>query len=438
MSRSSRCVVLRSIAALLVVALVAPAAVAQPRNCSIPAQNLFVRDVLQQFYYWYQFLPDPDPARFDSPEAYLEAVRYRPLDESFSYIASKAATDAFYSDSQFIGFGLSTHVSLTEDGLGIEMRVSQVFPESPASEAGLARGDRILAVGGRTPTDWWLAGLLGDMFGPADVGFETGLAFQRGDGTVVEALMIKRLVTIPTVSTTQVYEVDGRKVGYVFFRNFVRPSVEALDIAFAQLKEAGVQELVLDLRYNGGGLVSVAQHLASLIGGTRTAGQVLGEYVHNDKNAFRNQTLRFEEKTNALTLERLVVIATRGSASASELVINGLRPFVPVMVIGEATYGKPVGQYGIDMCDKTAFPVAFSIKNANGEGDYFGGIPATCPAADDLDHQLGDRAEGSLAEALAFIQSGACSTEAAVSARRLRAGRVTPREHGFRQLIGAY
>ena len=115
----------------------APRAWAQPPSCSGAGQNLFVRDTLQELYLWYRELPAVDPARFDSPEAYLEAVRYRPLDTSFSYITSRAANDAFYSDSQYIGLGLSTSLS------GSEMRVLQVFADSPAAEAGLARGARI-------------------------------------------------------------------------------------------------------------------------------------------------------------------------------------------------------------------------------------------------------------------------------------------------------
>jgi C-terminal processing protease CtpA/Prc len=438
MSRSPSARLLPITIALLALAGAFPAgAGAQPRSCTTVGQNLYVRDVLHELYYWYQFLPEPNPASFASPEAYLEAVRYRPLDETFSYIASRAATDAFYSDSQFIGFGLSSQSFLTADGMAIVMRVAQVFPDSPASEAGLARGDIIVSVGGRSPTDWWLAGQLGDAFGPTEIGYQTSLVYQRGDAAPVESLMVKKLVTIPTVSSTQILDVDGRKVGYVLFRNFVRPSVEALDTAFAQLRDAGVQELVLDLRYNGGGLVSVAQHLASLIGGVRTNGQVLAEYVHNDKNSFRNQTLRFQEKANALTLDRLIVITTRGSASASELVINGLRPFMPVVLVGDTTYGKPVGQYGIDFCDKTAFPVAFSMRNANGEGDFFGGIPVTCAAPDDLGHQLGEVAEGSLAEALQFVRTGACSATATASARSQRVRQVTIRERGFDALVGA-
>lgn len=423
--------------AVLGVGLLLPAvASAQPRNCSVASQNLYVRDVFQELYYWYRNIPDVDPTRYDSPEAYVDAIKYRPLDETFSYVASRAATDAFYSDSQFIGFGLATQSSLIGDGTAVEMRVAQVFPESPASEVGLQRGDVIVSVGGRSIQDWWQAGELGAAFGPADVGYQTSVVYRRGEAEPVEGGMTKRLVTIPTVSTTSVLDVNGVKVGYVFFRNFVQPSVAALDESFAQLKQAGVRELVLDLRYNGGGLVSVAQHLASLIGGSRTSGQVLAEYFHNDKNTARNQFLRFQEKEQALTLDRLVVITTRGSASASELVINALRPFIPVIVVGDRTYGKPVGQYAVNFCDKTAFPVSFSLRNANGEGDFFGGIPATCAAPDDLGRQLGDPAEASLAEALTFVRTGAC-TPVAASASRAR--RVDPaiRDTGFQQLLGA-
>lgn len=420
-----------------VLLLPAPAA-AQPRSCAVANQNLYVRDVFQEIYYWYQNIPNVDPTRYDSPEAYVEAIKFRPLDESFSYVASRAATDAFYSDSQFIGFGLGTQSALINDGTAVEMRVAQVFPESPASEVGLQRGDVIVSIGGRSLQDWWLAGQLGEAFGPAEVGYETSISYRRGAAEPVEGRMTKRLVTIPTVSLTKIYEVDGVKVGYVFFRNFVEPSVAALDEAFAQLKQAGVRELVLDLRYNGGGLVSVAQHLASLIGGTRTNGQVLAEYYHNDKNLFRNTILRFQEKEQALALDRLVVITTRGSASASELVINALKPFIPVIVVGDRTYGKPVGQYGINFCDKTAFPVSFSLRNANGEGDFFGGIPAACSAGDDLGRQLGDPSEASLAEALTYVRTGACTPASpAADVSRVRRAEWALRETGFQQLLGA-
>jgi C-terminal peptidase prc len=400
-------------------------------SCSTTGQNTFVRDTLRDIYYWYQHLPNASPSRYSSPEAYLEAVRYRPLDTSFSYITTKASNDAFYSDSQFIGYGLSTTTSDSE------MRVLQVFDDSPASEAGLARGDRILEINGRSVGSLIASGQIGNAFGPSEIGVESAVKFTHRDGTEHARTLTKRLVTIPTVSLTRVFEVGGRKVGYLFFRNFVRPSYQALDDAFAALRQAGVEDLVLDLRYNGGGLVDVAVHLSSLIGGVVTRGNVFAEFRHNDRNTRYNETLRFEETEHTLNLSRLFVIATRSSASASELVINSLRPFIPVTVIGDRTYGKPVGQYGIDFCEKVLAPVAFSLVNANGEGDYFDGIAADCSAADDIEHDLGTTDESSLFEALHVIRTGSCSSTTETS-RKLRAPVGVQRATGWQSLINAH
>jgi carboxyl-terminal processing protease len=402
-----------------------------PVSCSTSGKNLYVRDVMTDLYLWYAQMPGVNPTSFASPEEYLEAVRFRQLDSTFSYITSREANDAFYSESQFIGFGLSTTIS------GSEMRVLQIFPDSPASEAELSRGDRIIEIGGRTVSALIASGEIGSAFGPSEIGVEADIVFTNQSGARRSAHLIKRLVTIPTVSLTRVYAVNGRRVGYIFFRNFVTPSFEALDTAFAELSAVGVDELVLDLRYNGGGLVSVAQHLASYIGGLRTEGMVFAEYFHNDKNTFRNKIIRFEPKPQPLRLDRLVVVTTRGSASASELVINALRPFMPVVVVGDTTYGKPVGQYGFPFCDKLLAAVSFALRNANGQGDFFDGFAPDCPAPDDAEHQLGDSEEGSLKEALRFIATGACSPRA-LTAEKAAAQRRAPRALGWQSLVNAY
>lgn len=400
---------------LLLALTQAGAAGAQTASCAPVSQNLFVRDALGDLYLWYRELPLVDPAQFDSPEAYLAAVRYRPLDQSFSYITSRAASEAFYSDSQYIGLGLSTSVSTGE------MRVLQVFDDSPASEAGLARGARLLEIGGVPVATLIESGAIDSAFGPPDEGVEVSVTYSLRDGSTYVSTMRKRPVTIPTVSLTRVFDIDGRKVGYLFFRNFVRPSVAALDAAFGSLREAGVTELVLDLRYNGGGLVDVATHLASLVGGARTEDQVFAEYRHNDRNRRRDATLRFSGADQALGLRRLVVVATRSTASASELVVNGLRPFIDVVVVGDRTYGKPVGQYVLPFCDKVLAPVSFAMVNANGQGEYFDGLPVDCAASDDVSHELGDGSEASLKEALHLIRTGTCSAGAATAgAKRVR------------------
>ncbi|HEX9189520.1 MAG TPA: S41 family peptidase, partial [Vicinamibacteria bacterium] len=231
-------------------------------SCTTLGQCTFVRDSLQAYYYWYKELPNPDPASFSSPEAYLDAVRYRPLDSSFSYVTSKAASDAFYSDSQFIGFGLS--YKRTGD---TELRLVQTFPGSPAADAGMDRGDTLLSVNGKAVADLLRTGEIGTIFGAEQVGVTADVAWRDMQGRQRSASLVKRLVTIPTVSQTAVLSAGSSRVGYIHFRNFVQPSVEALNAAFAQLRDQGATELVLDLRYNGGGLVSVAQHLAGLVAG---------------------------------------------------------------------------------------------------------------------------------------------------------------------------
>jgi len=410
------------------------AAQSGPSNCSVTSQNLYVRDVLNQFYFWNQHLPSGvNPASFNSPEAYLEAVRYRPIDNSYSYVTSAAANSALYDDSQFVGYGLSSQTNSSF------LVVLQVFDGSPALEAGLERGDRITQVNGQSVAAMVSNGTIGSAFGAGDIGVTSDIVFEKPNGDRRTARMIKRLVTIPTVSLTRVVEVDGRKVGYLLFRNFVRPSEAALNDAFAALRSAGATELVLDLRYNGGGLVDIAVHLASLIGGARTNGQVLLNYVHNARvGPTYNKTTRFTNPEQALNLSRLVVITTRSSASASELIINSLRPYMPVVVIGDTTYGKPVGQYGFTVCDKVLAPVSFSIRNANDEGDFFDGIAPTCVAADDASHQLGDVAEGSFAEAIAYLRTGACSVRSEVSRTLRRAADERPAISGWQLLVNAW
>jgi len=401
-------------------------------ECSVAGQTGFVRDILEEYYLWNDQLPHLDPASFPSPEAYLDAVRFRPLDTSFSYITSKAAQDAFYSDSSFIGFGFSS----SQTG-ATEVRVSQVFPDSPASEAGLARGDRILEVDGRPIEEVIAAGGLSATLGPGEVGLSSELLFVSLRGRQRREVLVKRIVRIPTVSQVEIFEIGRRRVGYVHFRNFVRPSYGALDLAFQELSSADVNDFVLDLRYNGGGLIDVADHLAGLVGGVSATGRVFTELRHNERNSFRNRFYRFPEPPSwALELSRVAIITSEASASASELLVMGLRPFIPMVLVGGTTFGKPVGQYSFEFCEKVLVPVSFRYVNARGEGDFFEGIPPDCPAPDDLEHPLGDPGEGSLGEALHWLATGSCSEAGAEVAAALRVRRSTT--YGWQQLTNAH
>jgi hypothetical protein len=190
----------------------------------------------------------------------------------------------------------------------------------------------------------------------------------------------------------------------------------------------------VDLRYNGGGLVSTAETLANLAraGG---AGQPMFRYDFNDHHPEKDQTRTFRSEAAAIAADRVAFITTQRSASASELVPNVLEPYLPVALVGGTTYGKPVGQVPWDLaaCDLAFYLVSFRLANAQGDADYYAGLPDAgghfsgplCPAVDDLAHAFGDPAEASVSVALQWLDSGACpapgTTALAASPRRARA-----------------
>lgn len=422
---------------LLALILAALAANAAAQDCSILGQNQTVYQTMNDWYYWYRDMPRVSPAIYADPEAVLDAMRYRPLDTTFSYISTASSSQAFYGESQYLGFGFSMKFTV-----GYELRVTDVFPASPAAEAGFDRGSEILTLNGKSIQKTYEDGEWGTIWGGEEIGYAVDVTFRTAAGEAKGGRIAKRVVTIPTVPLVTVHEVAGRKVGYIVFKNFVEPSYAALDIAFARLRDASATELVLDLRYNGGGLIAVAQYLGGLIGGDRTSGEVFAQYVHNDKRSSQNSSLRFTRPASAFPLSRLVVITTKSSASASELIINALKPYMPVVVVGDNSYGKPVGQYGFRVCEKMLWAVSFSVQNSLGQGDYYNGFPPDCRAADDLGHALGDPGEASLAAALTYVATGGCPAAPSVQAASDRA-RPGPAlrahaENGWQALRVAY
>ncbi|MEM9057457.1 MAG: S41 family peptidase [Pseudomonadota bacterium] len=410
---------------------------ADPSDCSATGQNQFVLDVMRDIYFWQSELPEVDVTAFDSPEALLDALLFTPLDR-FTFINDAAADDAFFSDSQFIGVGMG--VSVRD---GDTLRVTQTFSDGPAAAAGIDRGYTLLSINGMTATEIINGNGISAAFGADEVGVQVDLEYADLAGTEMQATLFKDFVTIETITTTAVFDVGGRRVGYLALRNFVEPTRAALDAAFADFAAEGVVDVILDVRYNGGGLVTVAEQLGNLLGGTTTSGSVLAERTHNANNAFRNTTTVFEDAANAIDITRLVVIATGATASASELVANAFLPFVDVTWVGADTFGKPVGSYGFEFCGKVVHPTAFQVVNADGEGDYFDGFKVDCPAPDDLEHALGDPLEASLAEALNVLGTGGCSATAAAAGAGRSAGiaRQAPAElslRGRRLTIGAW
>ncbi|MBT6454873.1 MAG: hypothetical protein HOK37_04950 [Gammaproteobacteria bacterium] len=193
--------------------------------------------------------------------------------------------------------------------------------------------------------------------------------------------------------------------------------------------------MVLDLRYNGGGRVSVAQNLASYMVPTTSSTDLFALLKQNDKHQDLNYSYYFKTMVNELDLDRVVVITSGSTASASEMVINGLKPFVDVKTVGNKTYGKPVGMNPVEFDDKVILPITFATYNQDGEGEYFNGIPYDCFVRDDLNSAFGDPEEGMLAEALVVSQNGLCS--ATKSAQKSNNERPVETSYSLQAIIGA-
>ncbi|NGX16114.1 S41 family peptidase [Wenzhouxiangella sp. XN24] len=392
-------------------------------ECSIAAQNQAVYETMQQWYFWYEELPEVDPASFESPEALLDALRFEPLDR-FSYITTQAEEEALFGESQFVGVGFR---SVEDDGVQVAV---DVFEGGPADDAGLVRGSRILAVDG-VPIEEVLAspeGFSGSL-GPSEIGYQFELTFENPDGEVLNPILTKAVVTIPPVTGTRVFEVDGVTTGYLVFRNFTEPGVPALNTAFDTFSAAGVTQLIVDLRYNGGGLISVTEHFADLLASRTAPGQAFARYIYNDQNSNRNQTFFFtsDPPDRALLLDKVVLITTESTASASEILVNSLPPYITAATVGSATFGKPVGQLGFLFCEQVLRPVSFETVNSLNVGGYFDGIEPLCAAGDTLDVPFGTPGEASFDASVHWLQFGFCpQADIAVEFERQREFRSDP------------
>ncbi len=384
-------------------------------------------ELMQKWYFWYDDMPEVNPSQYGDPYELLEALRFRPLDR-WSYISSKEEFESYYQESKFIGYGFGS--AWDEDG---RLRVAYIFSTTDMYEEGVRRSwiiDKVNGTSVRSGTN------INQLLGANEVGVSNTFSLINPQGELVEMTLEKKEVVMNTVLHKEVLDAGSKKAGYIVFKGFTQPSFDELDSAVTLFLSEGIDELILDLRYNGGGQTSVANYLASIIGNENIRDQPFAEYQYNDKNEDQNFIDTFQLADQNLVLDRLVTIASRQTASASEMVINGLKPFMPVYIVGDNTYGKPMGMNAWYYGEEYAFvPVTFKIANADGEGDYFDGLNADSYVSDDITRFFGDPEETSLKEALKFIETGSFS-----GLPKKKSLFVQPYEQmtGLREEIGAH
>lgn len=387
--------------------------------CDQASINGRAYNYMKDWYLWYEQLPDIDPASYETMKEMLADLKYHDGEryvDRFSYTVKTEDHDDYYAGRSY---GMGTSWKRDENN---DLFVFLVYPGSPAGVAGLKRGQQILAINGFTvaeldenkeynkenddkKTDWT------NVYDSSSDGEPVDMTLLEGGEETIETTVYLGDYTRPSVINPKVIDNAGVKTGYLMFKSFISPSEGELNEAFAVFKEEGVEALVLDMRYNGGGLVRISHQLINLIAGKKVKGDSVIKIIYNDKHQDNNYNYKGEELKNSIDIDKVAIITTRGTASASEMVINSLTPYVEVSVIGDTTYGKPVGMNAKSFCNQMIVPITFKNANSNDFGDYFFGIDATCQSDDDIKHDFGDIEESSMKEALYYLENGECSVE---------------------------
>lgn len=420
------------------------------RQGSIDDEKLWLRTYMHEVYLWNDEIPDAKASRYTvaaygsvsaALDAYLYALRTpkvttsgkRKDDYSFTY-----PTDQWNALSQLgVGIGYGMQVTLLASNPPRSAIVVYTEAGTEAFSRGIGRGAEVLAVDGvdlinddtQTGVDTIYAGLFPDAEGE-------GHRFTLRDrsGGIRDVTLHSAARDGVPVERVQTFDTPAGRVGYLVFKEHYATAEGELAAALTRLRDAGITDLVLDMRYNGGGYLDIASELAFMVAGrVRSNGRVFAQQRFNAINPLArspDSTMDFHATSQGfdpsldsgkalpeLSLSRVFVLAGPGTCSASEALINGLRGIgVQAILIGGTTCGKPYGFYAQDNCGLSYFAIEYSGANDQGFDDYADGFAPDCAVADDYAHELGDPDEALLATALNWQQTGTCGASRTMKA----------------------
>ena len=358
-------------------------------------EKKYIHSLFLNEYLWYdQVATQLDYQAYSTPQEMINALKISPPDTWSFHITKEAYED--YINQQTAGFGF---------GYTNDFTIYLVRIGSPAYQS-LLRGDKIMKINGETITNTHL------QEASQNLGTETTFTLIRNGETI-------DIAVTPSAYTFQVTEgkilLQGEKrIGYLRYDAFTESSVQEIENSFTLFKQSNIDELVIDLRYNGGGSLSVTSILLdNITNAYPSQRQVYLDW--NDLNKYNNTNYYFDDQEmqdgNELTMNRVVFLVTSASASASEAVINALIPYLGaenVITIGDHTHGKPVGMSGRTYESNYYFLINFIVRNDQANTTPFYGIPPTCLASDDMQYLRGDPQESMLATALFYIEHEQC------------------------------
>ncbi len=395
----------------------------QPATCTAERQRQWVRSIVHEKHLFYREVPNINPATYTRTpqDLFAELTRFGIPNnrDRFSFVIPQTTATAIFEAGQGVGIG----ASYVYDAGG-RLRVAYVEAGSPAAGQ-LARGAQIVSINGAAVGNSLSSAQVEALY-PSGAGGPIALEVRDTLGGAVRSVSLVNAVY--AITPVQLATVLPGNVGYLHYTDFTTPAGQnQLADAFAQFQTAGVTDLVVDLRYNGGGYLAIAAQLGHMVAGTRGTNRTFERLVYSDKRARENQSIPFLTQlrnlpgfTNpragqtvpSLNLARVFVLTTRDSCSASESFINAMKGVdVQVVQIGGATCGKPYGFTAYPNCTFAYFPIEFEGRNDRNQSFPTTGIVPTCTVADDLDAPLGQAGEALLDAALAYRTTGQCPAQ---------------------------
>jgi carboxyl-terminal processing protease len=374
-----------------------------------------------------QFTGSTDLVAAQNEMAAIRALQVQDNKHSYSFVTTTAGSDAIQTgNDQDYGFFIkaaSLDRALPYDS--VYWFVEYVYKNSPSGAAGVQRGWYISKINNTAiGNDQASVDILNDVFFGTTSSSAT-FTFTKPDGTTTDINLAKGSYTANSVLYTDVITNGAVKTGYIVFNQFFgSSSVTELTNAFSDFASKGINELVVDIRYNHGGSTDTQNALADLIAPSSATGKTMYTYIFNDsltggnfpllkrKPGYSNVSFKpadntiTYQKAGSVNLSRVFFIVTNETASASELLINNLRPYLDVKLVGDTTYGKPVGFFPIPIFDYAIYPISFKTVNSVGSAEYYDGFAPDKLTPDGINTNWGDVTEPSLAAALHYINTG--------------------------------
>jgi len=368
---------------------------------------LIARDV----YLWNTQIPsDFDARSYADPIAEMDAIRQYSIEPGFANPVDRYSFAIKQTDWDNLSNGIEQDFGMSVFfNTGTDLRVKYAEQASPAGLAGIERGWQIIKINGNSQINTSEASV-NMIVNAVFYSSNTSFTFKKPDGSTVDISLTAATYQSHPIFADSVYAANGKKVGYLALNSFLGDTTEIYSefgSIFNNFQSQNVNEVIVDLRYNGGGYVSMAEKLANYLVPTAGNNQVMYKQTFNANYSSYNETTVYH-KLGSLNVDKIFFIVSDNTASASELLINSLKPFVSETLVGpsDTTYGKPVGFFPIPAGEWYAFPISFRTVNKDGNGNYFGGFKVDHPTDDGLDKNWGDVDENCLKSILTYIKTG--------------------------------